>query len=312
MSKIKICLLFGGKSNEREVSISSATSVYDALDKNKYEIFKYDLRDDFEQFIKDCLLKKFNLVLPILHGAFGEDGRLQGLLDILEMPYIFSSSLAHAIGMDKKKTKLLVENSGVNMADDIVLEIEDIYDTSEIINTLNLPLVIKPNQSGSSVGITIAENEKEVEQGIKEAFKYDSTVILEKFIKGRELTVPVLGNNPAEALPVIEIIPKISKWFDYEAKYKEGGSEEVCPAQIPNKIRDEIQNLSLKAYKAIGCKDLARADFILNEADNKIYFLEINTIPGMTKTSLVPQSAKQAGLSFTQFLDRLINMNICK
>lgn len=311
MSKTKICLLFGGISNEREISILSANSVYEALDKNKYEVLKYDLRDDFKKFINDSIQKKFDLVLPILHGTFGEDGRLQGMLDILEMPYVFSNCLAHAIGMNKKKTKLLVENAGVNTADDVVLENDDIYNIDEIINKLNLPMVIKPNQSGSSVGISIAENKKEVEKGIKKAFENDSSIILEKFIKGRELTVPIFENNPPKALPVIEIIPKVSKWFDYEAKYKEGGSEEICPAQISDKIRDEIQNLALKAFKAIGCKDLARADFMLSE-DNQLYFLEINTIPGMTKTSLVPQSAKQAGMSFTQFLDRLINMNICK
>lgn len=310
MAKKKICLLSGGRSNEREVSISSADSVFAALNKDKYEILKYDARDDLEKFVLDCLAKKFDLVLPILHGPFGEDGRLQGMLDFFDMPYVFSGCLAHAIGMNKKKTKLLAEEAGLDVCPDITLKSEDIYDLDEIINTLGLPIVIKPNESGSSHGMTIAHDKKELEEGMGKAFSADCEIILEKFIKGRELTVAVFGNKPPCALPVIEIIPRVSSWFDYRAKYEVGGSDEICPAEIPGKIRDKIQELAIKSFLSIDCKDLARADFIWAEGDKKLYFLEINTIPGMTKTSLVPQAAKVAGMSFSEFLDKLIELSI--
>jgi len=166
--------------------------------------------------------------------------------------------------------------------------------------------VIKPIELGSSVGISIAKNAKELEDGIKLAFEYDKVVMLEKYIRGRELTVSVMGTTKLTALPVIEIIPKNSGWFDYEAKYVAGACQEICPAEIIDDIRNELQSQAIKIFKEIGCKDLARADFIWDNVNDNIYFLEINTIPGMTATSLAPQSAKEAGMEFSEFLNRLI------
>ena len=243
--------------------------------------------------------------MPILHGPFGEDGRIQGMLDMLDVPYVFSGVLAQAIAMNKPKTKALVKNEGVLIAKDVVIGKNENYNLDKIISELSLPIVIKPSELGSSVGMSIAKTKKELEQGIKTAFKYDQELLLEQFIRGRELTVAVLGNNPPKALPVIEIIPKVSDWFDYKAKYDVGGSDEICPAKIPARIKNKVQKQSIAAYKAIGCKDLARVDFIWGRGD-KLYFLEINTIPGMTATSLVPKSAKVAGMEFNQFLDKLI------
>ena len=306
MRKKRICLLFGGCSDERKISISSANAVYEALDKDKYEILLYDARDDLQKFINDIFHRKFDLVFPILHGPFGEDGKLQGALDMLDMPYIFSKTLASALAMDKQKSKLIALDIGLQIAPDIVLRQSDDYNVQEIINILSLPIVIKPNEMGSSIGMAIVKEKRKLREGIKKGFNHDTTIILEKFIRGRELTVAVFGNNPPTALPVVEIVPKISKWFDYKAKYEVGGSDEICPAKIPDHIRKRTQELSIRIFKAIGCKDLARVDFIWNLKDNKLYFLEINTIPGMTKTSLVPKAAKAAGMGFGKFLDKLI------
>jgi len=306
MRKKRICLLFGGCSSEREISISSADAVYEALNKDKYEILRYDARDDLQKFINDIFAKKFDLVFPILHGPFGEDGKLQGMLDILDMPYIFSKTLASALAMDKHKSKLIARNIGLQIVPDIVLKQSDNYSIKEIVDILSLPIVVKPNEMGSSIGMTIVKDQEKLAEGIKKGFKYDSIIILEKFIKGRELTVAVFGNNPPTALPVVEIVPKISKWFDYKAKYEVGGSDEICPAKIPDDIRKRTQELSIKIFKAIGCKDLVRVDFIWDTKNNKLYFLELNTIPGMTKISLVPKAVKAAGMEFGEFLDKLI------
>ncbi|MDO9579723.1 MAG: D-alanine--D-alanine ligase [Bacteroidales bacterium] len=306
MRKKRICLLFGGCSSEREISISSANAVYEALDKDKYEILRYDARDDLQKFINDIFAKEFDLVFPLLHGPFGEDGKLQGMLDMLDMPYIFSKTLASALAMDKHKSKLIARNANLEIVPDIVLRQNDNYNIKEIVDILSLPIVIKPNEMGSSIGMTIVQKSGKLAEGIEKGFKYDTTIILEKFIKGRELTVAIFGNNPPKAFPVVEIIPRISKWFDYKAKYEVGGSDEICPAKIPDKICKKVKTLSIEIFKAIGCKDLARVDFIWNTKNKKLYFLEINTIPGMTKTSLVPKAAKAAGMEFGKFLDELI------
>ncbi|MFH0923467.1 MAG: D-alanine--D-alanine ligase [Candidatus Falkowbacteria bacterium] len=314
MPKLKIALLSGGISGEREVSLKTGEQIFNALDKAKYKIFKYDPKIDLKRFFNDAINKRFDLVFPALHGPFGEDGKLQGMLGMINMPYVFSGCLASALAMDKYKTKIIAKSNGLTIAKDIILNKEENnYNINKIIKQLSFPLVVKPVELGSSVGASIANTAQELKKGIRTAFKCDSRVMLEQFIAGRELSVAVIGEEQkAKALPVIEIIPKISKWFDYKAKYEMGGSEEVCPAEIPNGVKNEIQKLAVKIFKAIGCKDLARADFIWSKKNNKIYFLEINTIPGMTQTSLAPQAAKAAGIEFGEFLDQLISSALNK
>lgn len=314
MPKLKIALLSGGISGEREVSLKTGEQIFNALDKAKYKIFKYDPKIDLKRFFNDAINKRFDLVFPALHGPFGEDGKLQGMLDMINMPYVFSGCLASALAMDKYKTKIIAKSNGLTIAKDIILNKEENnYNINKIIKQLSFPLVVKPVELGSSVGASIANTAQELKKGIKTAFKCDNRIMLEQFIAGRELSVAVVGEEQkAKALPVIEIIPKISKWFDYKAKYEMGGSEEVCPAEIPNGVKNEIQKLAVKIFQAIGCKDLARADFIWSKKNNKIYFLEINTIPGMTQTSLAPQAAKAAGIEFGEFLDQLISSALNK
>lgn len=307
MPKLSIALLAGGISNEREVSLKTGAKIFDALDKDKYEVSRYDPKVDLVRFFNDAAAKKFDLVFPALHGPFGECGRLQGMLDMIGVPYVFSDCLASALAMNKAKSKLVAIDAGLSTAEDLLVLGGDTFPAADLIAKLGLPMVIKPIDAGSSVGISIASNETELVGGLGEAFKHSPSVILEKFVKGRELTVAVMGSRKnSHALPVIEIIPKVSAWFDHKAKYETGGSEEICPAQIPDTIRDRVQVDAIKIYNAIGCKDLARADFIWSEADDKLYFLEINTIPGMTATSLAPQAARAAGMDFSEFLDKLI------
>ncbi len=302
MKKIKIALLLGGDSGEREISLKTGNKIFEHLDKSKYQVSKYDPKFDLIQFIKDAEGGKFDLVFPALHGPNGEDGKIQGLLELLKIPFVFSGGLASALAMDKDKTKTIVAREGITVPKSKIVTQKDKITK----NDLGYPIIVKPLELGSSVGMTFAQNLAELKKGVKEALKFDSKVLIEKYIKGRELTVPILENPTPRALPVIEIKPKKSQWFDFEAKYTAGACEEICPAPIPKKIEDKIQNLALKTYIAIGCRGLARSDFIWSEKDNNLYFLEINTIPGMTDTSLVPQSAQVAGIPFPKLLDILI------
>lgn len=343
MTKLKIGLIFGGQSGEHEVSLKSAKVVWDNLDAEKYEIIPiaitksgdWLLGENGQRYMQENLplagsenginleqsqklvggdeqnifseLKKLDLILPIGHGAFIEDGKLQGLLDTIGVAYVFSGTLASALSMNKQKTKLVAKNAGLKVAKEATLVKGKKYSTDKLVKKLGLPIVIKPIESGSSVGMSICKLESELETGINKAFEHSSEVMLEQFVSGREFTVAVWGNKTPKALPVVEIIPKVSEFFSYEAKYQAGGSEEICPANIPEDIRKKMQRYAIKIFKALGCCDLARADFIWSEKENKIYFLEINTIPGMTGTSLAPQAAKAVGLTFAQFLDKLIN-----
>jgi D-alanine-D-alanine ligase len=299
MKKPKIALLSGGVSGEREVSLKTGEQVYDIL-KEKYHTYRYDPLYQFREFIDDAFDKKFDLIFPALHGPFGEDGKIQGLFELLDIPYLFSDCLASALAMDKHKTKIIAQKAGIPVVKGQIIE------SNEELNDVDLPVIIKPVASGSSVGITKVEKNEDLQKGIDNAFRYDSRILIEDYTKGRELTVAIAGRKHIKPLPVLEIIPKNSDWFDYESKYIAGASEEICPADIPEKIKNRIQEYALNIFKDIGCRDLARMDFIWDEKDGEIKLLEANTIPGMTKTSLVPQAVRADGQDFGRFLEGLI------
>jgi len=341
-AKKQIAVIFGGQSGEHEVSIKSASQVIENLKKDKYNIIPIAITksgywlvgEEGQEYLENNLEKasqeggvkndffpknrikfpqKFptiDLVLPIMHGTFGEDGKLQGVLEMLGLSYAFSGTLASALAMNKNKTKIIVKSTGLKVAKDRVISKNEKYNLEKIINKLDFPIVVKPLELGSSVGIELVNSEKELVSGIEKALEYGEEVLLEEFVEGRELTVPVMGNNNPKAFPVVEIVPKVSGWYDYKAKYEDGGSDHFIPADIPEKIREKVQNEAVKIFKIIGCSDLARADFIWNTNNEEIYFLEINTIPGSTSTSLVPQSAKAEGMDFPDFLDELIEIAI--
>ena len=307
MEKLTIALLSGGISSEREVSISSGDQVYEALDHNKYDIIRYDPKTDLPQLVADA--SKIDAALIILHGPFGEDGTVQGLLDLLDIPYQGSGVLGSSLAMNKLASKYLYETSGLLVPSYVVIGKNDMLDADACVQRLGLPLVVKPVGSGSSVGISIVKSKDLLKEAVDKAFEQDSMVLIEAYIDGIELTGGVIGNDQLEALPIIEIIPSESfDFFDYEAKYTAGATNEICPARIDDVMTQKSQEIAKTAHNALFCKGYSRTDMILKGQD--IYVLETNTIPGMTATSLLPLAAGEAGIPFGQLLDRLIELSI--
>jgi len=307
MKKMTIALLSGGISSEREVSIASGNQVYEALDQNKYNVIRYDPKSDLQRLIEDA--PKIDAALIILHGPFGEDGTVQGLLDLLGIPYQGAGVLGSAIGMNKIASKQLYEKSGILTPPYMTLKRNDVLNPDDCADRLGLPLVVKPVGSGSSVGISIVKSADALKDAMDKAFEEDDEILLEAFVKGIELTGGVIGNEELQALPIIEIIPDDAhEFFDYVAKYTAGVTEEICPARINDAMTEKAQACAQKAHRAIFCRGYSRTDMILS--DEEIYVLETNTIPGMTPTSLLPQAAAAAGISFSRLLDRLIELSI--
>lgn len=307
MRKTRLALLSGGVSSEREVSLNSGKQVYDALDKDKYDILQYDSKTDLEKLVKDA--PTIDAALIILHGPFGEDGTIQGLLDLLDIPYQGAGVLGSAMAMNKLVAKRLYDGAGVPTPEYLAYSLKDRIDRDNVISTIGLPLVVKPACAGSSQGMTLVRKESDLDAAIQLGFNNDDTIIIEKYISGLELTCGVLGNDDVEALPVIEIIPgENHEFFDYVAKYTAGETTEICPARIDDAIRDEVQELAIKAHDALFLKGYSRTDMILS--NGQLTVLETNTIPGMTATSLYPQSAQEAGYPFGELLDQLIQLSI--
>lgn len=296
----KIAILTGGESSEREIGIASAKNVFTAL-KSKYETVLFDFPEDIKKFLNTY--QEFDLVVPVFHGPGGEDGVIQGFLKTLGLKFIFSDVEAHAIGMDKAISKFLAENAGLLTAPYQVL-----YKKEKI--NYEKPLVVKPMAGGSSIGIEIVNDQKSLDKAIDSAFKYSDKVLIEDYITGDEFTVPVIDKDGLNfALPVIQIKSK-NKFFDYESKYDADLVEEVCPAQISEDLADRLKNQALKIHELIGARHISRSDFIVSA--NNIYFLEINTIPGMTDPSLLPKAIKAQGLDFSSLLSSWIEEQIKK
>ena len=307
MKKLTVALLSGGISSEREVSINSGRQVFEALDKEKYEIIKYDPKTDIGRLVADA--PKIDVALIILHGLYGEDGTVQGLLELLNIPYQGSGVLGSAIAMNKVISKHLYQKHGLPIPEYIIAKKGDTIDLEDCKQRIGLPMVVKPAEGGSSVGMSIVKTEDTLKNALEKAFEYDETVVIEAYIKGIEITGGVIGNNDLQALPIIEIIPGDEhEFFNYEAKYTAGATQEICPARIDDSLTQKAQAYAKMAHKALSCNGYSRTDMILK--NNDIYVLETNTIPGMTSTSLLPQAANAAGLNFGQLLDRLIELGI--
>jgi D-alanine-D-alanine ligase len=307
MEKRTVALLAGGISSEREVSLNSGDQVYEALDKEKYNIRRYDPKTDISRLIKDAA--KIDIALIILHGPYGEDGTIQGLLDLLHIPYQGSGVLGSAAAMSKAATKKLYKLADLPIPPYLIYERSDTVDANACAEKFGLPLVVKPVIGGSSVGMSIVRSAADLQSAVEKAFGFDSTVMVEAFIDGLELTAGVIGNRDLEAFPLIEIIPdKDHDFFDYEAKYTSGITQEICPARIDDELTQKAQAYAKIAHQALYCRGYSRTDMILK--DREIYVLETNTIPGMTATSLLPQAAQAAGLNFTKLLDRLIELGL--
>ncbi|MEW6660513.1 MAG: D-alanine--D-alanine ligase [Thermodesulfobacteriota bacterium] len=309
MKKMRVALIAGGKSAEREVSLKSGEQVYQALNKDKYDIRRYDPLNDLERLVRDA--PELDVALIIMHGRGGEDGTLQGMLDLLEVPYQGSGVLGSALGMNKELSKILYLQAGLRVPHALVFTQNKAPSPREIEETLGLPAVIKPVNEGSSIGITIARSPKELAEGLAAAFKYDYRVLVEEFIDGTEVTGGVLGNAQLQALPLVEILPSASyTFFSYEAKYLPGATTEICPARLDPELTAAAQKCAVTAHQALGCRGYSRTDMRIR--DGQVYVLETNTIPGMTATSLFPQGAQAAGIEFPELLDRLIELALEK
>jgi D-alanine-D-alanine ligase len=305
MGKLRLALIAGGKSSEREVSLKSGAQVYQALNKDKYDIRRYDPLSDLESLVRDA--GELDAALIIMHGRGGEDGSMQGLLDLLEIPYQGSGVLASALAMNKELSKAVYQLAGLQVPAALAFHRHKAPTPQEIEAKLGLPVVIKPVNEGSSIGISKAATLKTLETGLAAAFALDNRVLVEEFIPGTEVTGGVLGNATLQALPLVEIIPTDKyDFFDYEAKYQPGASHEICPARLDPEMTQRAQECALIAHQALGCRGYSRTDMMIR--DQNIYVLETNTIPGMTATSLFPQGAKAAGIDFPDLLDTLINL----
>lgn len=303
--KLRVALLAGGRSGERAVSLKGAEGVAQALDPSKYELSRYDPATDLARLAADA--KQIDVVFILLHGLFGEDGTIQGFLDLLGLPYQGSGVLGSALAMDKDLAKTVYRASGLPIPDWRMAQPEDASQPGRLLESLALPLVVKPVRQGSSLGMSIARTEAELAAGVSKAFEFDQTVMVEQFIKGREITVGVIGNREPAALPLVEIIPGDQfTFFDYQAKYQPGASREICPADFPAEITSTAQQYALTAHNCLKLRGYSRTDMIVS-ADG-IFVLETNTIPGMTPTSLLPQAAAACGLPFPLLLDRLLEL----
>jgi D-alanine-D-alanine ligase len=306
MSGKRVAVLMGGFSSERPVSLSSGTACADALEAEGYDVIRIDVGHDIASVLGEL---KPDVCFNALHGPFGEDGTIQGILEYLEIPYTHSGVLASALSMDKEQAKRIAKSHGMPVAEAKVMNRFEFTSA----HPMKPPYVVKPVREGSSFGVVIVKEEQAHPPQIitSSEWKYGDTVMVERYIYGRELTCGVMGNV---ALGVTEVVPLGHGFYDYDAKYAAGGSKHVIPAQISPKIYQKIQTLALKAHKAMGCRGVSRSDFRYDDRfseEGELIWLEINTQPGMTPTSLVPEMAQHAGHSFGEFLKWMVEDASC-
>ena len=330
MNKIKLGLIYGGVSTEHEVSISSYESIIKNIDKDKYEITSFYISKDGTWFTdgkrtKDVFnsLKEMDCVFPILHGKNGEDGNIAGMLEIIGVSYVGCKTLSSAICMDKVITKKLLEKANISVAKYMFIKklndnfywVQDNYDyvllDKEILDLsvstlLNYPVVVKPSRSGSSVGVSVANDYLELENAINEASIYDEKILIEEFIDGKELEVAVLGNNDLTVSNIGQVIPD-EVVYSYNSKYK-GNSKTVVLNTIEENLESKIKNIVLTTYKVLDCSGLARVDLFLT--GNEVLVNEVNTMPGFTSISMYPKLMESINISYTDLIDRLISLSM--
>ena len=305
MAKLRLALIAGGVSAEREVSLRGAAGVEQALNRDRYEVVRYDPATDLARIAADAA--NIDAAFILLHGVHGEDGTIQWFLDLLGIPYQGAGVLGSALAMDKNLAKVMYRLAGLPVAPWVMVEPGDLRDSGRIESAVGLPCVVKPVRQGSSIGMSIVRTLDQLPAALELALRHDGEVMVEAFLKGRELTAGVLGNSELTALPLIEIIPDSRfDFFNYEAKYQPGATREVCPAPVSETVRARAQDYAVRAHRSLQLRGYSRTDMIL--VGEELYLLETNTIPGMTPTSLLPQAAAEAGLPFAALLDRLIEL----
>ena len=342
MDKLKVAVLMGGLSSERAVSLSTGRMILESLDREKYDVMPVDAAlfsgsamrtlpgsDTQVAAIADAETalakvgplrsitdmtpsngsRKVDVAFIALHGRYGEDGTIQGMLELLGISYTGSGVMASALAMDKIACKRMLRAVGVPVPESV-----DIVHRSELwkrdivaeVRPLGYPVMVKPSRQGSTIGMSRVDVEDKLVQAVEEAFRFDSQVLIEQFVYGTEITVGVLGNCDLQVLPIVEIVPA-KGFYDYEAKYTPGATEEIVPARIPEVAAERARECAVAAHRALGCRGMSRVDMIVT-SDNDVVVLEVNTIPGMTPTSLLPTAAKAAGIEFSKLLDRLIEL----
>ncbi len=333
MGKIKLGIIFGGMSTENEVSVKSAMSIINNIDIEKYELFKIYITKNGEWIdykknkrIENVMeyLKFLDVVFPVLHGLYGEDGTIQGLFELLRLPYVGCKVLASSIGMDKVYTKIIFEKAGLLQAkyeyirkykdkyfyinknfNEEYLSLEEVVEN--LVRNINFPMYIKPSNSGSSIGINKAKNKEELKKYIEIASTYDNKIVIEEGIVGKEVECAVLGNEEILVSGVGEIKPA-DEYYSYEAKYNNKNSITEIPAKIDYELVEKIREQAKKAFKAIDGKGLSRVDFFIEKDSNKVYINEINTLPGFTNISMYPKLFEEYGISYKKLIDKLIEL----
>lgn len=314
-----VAVVVGGESGEHEISLASGAEVLTNIDQERWSPFvvrvgragawhfpsTLDVEAPAEPLsigdgINRLMARRPDVVFPVMHGPYGEDGRFQALCDLLHLRYVGSPADASALAMNKARARDVLAQAGMSVAPAEELRRGDSP-------TLTAPCVIKPMRLGSSVGLMVVRDQAALSDALADAFRHDDLVLVEQYVAGRELTAGVLEDAAGnlQALPLIEIRPKTSAFFDYAAKYTPGATDEICPAPVDDATRDRVQRLGLLAHRVLGCRGMSRTDVIMDEAGT-VWVLETNTIPGMTRTSLLPQAAEVAGIDFTRLLDRLL------
>lgn len=330
MENKHIVLLMGGKSSEHDVSMASGTKVNESLDRERYCVTPVVIRRDGQwEFPERGALDIFGAVTALgelrpdcvfiaLHGTYGEDGRIQGMLDMLGLPYTSSDCASSALAMDKVRCKAVVRDAGIRVADHVMIRRKD-WETREdvqiqrVTQRVGFPCVAKTPCQGSSVGMAIPKSADELRKCMPEILAFGDTVMVEAFVRGKEITCAVLDTGAQTgptALPVTEIRPVSSAYFDYHAKYTPGASEEITPAQIPTELRDRVQQIAVAAHVAVGCSIWSRSDMIV-DAQGPVW-IEVNTVPGLTPTSLFPQAAAAAGISYSDLMSIFIDAAIAR
>lgn len=305
---LRVALLAGGASDEREISLASGRGAGNALREAGFSVTELDPAE--KKDLQNLIAGNYDVAFLCMHGKMGEDGTLQGFLEMIGLPYIGSGVWSSALAMDKAKSKLFYENAGIQTPVSVTLYSPDDMSVEDILSTVGESCVVKPATEGSALGVYIVKGADEVKDAIEKAFELDSEVLVETFVKGTELTIAVLGNEQLEALPVIQIVPR-NEFYDFESKYAPGGSQHLCPAPLNAEATEKVQAMAKAAHRVLGCSGISRSDFIMDE-NGEFWILETNTLPGMTETSLLPDAARAAGIEFPELCTRLIELALEK
>lgn len=333
-NKCHVAVLAGGRTAEHEISLMSGKAVATAFDGTAFRVtpvviekngrWRFPPACDFEggvtvaagDGISELLHRSVAVAFPAMHGPDGEDGNIQGLLEMLDVPYVGSDVYASSLCMDKVRCKQVFQALGIPTPPSMVVERTGRENweglVRDILERFELPVVLKTPRLGSSVGVAIPRTDSDLLRRLQDIFRYGDHILVEQYIEGRELTCPVLEYGPAapaQALPLVEIIPQTAEFFDYEAKYTPGATNEVCPAPVANDVRQAAQQLGLHVHEAVGCRGLSRVDMML-DAGGQLHVLEVNTMPGMTPVSLYPRAAAQAGMDLGQLVAHLVRIAV--